>query len=428
MFMNGTMLNPSSSGGTLKSHYFKGKRKPIDNRAIGEISRGSELWIRRIEGIPISKTGPESVIFFKMIMGQLFTQMNCGGTPLVARVEAIALERKNPLFGNDIVQNLWVAYETYGHCLTRDMPADSNGKKTYWERSQMMKLLEFLLKTLKLFRQREIVHRQITPGNIFRSEDFNFRISGFEDAKLAKSTIAVPLPEDQTTWIAARLMKKSGAAGTLPAKDWYDNDQFMAGLTILSVALQLTPEEIKNIMEMDIQGLLERVEAMKSKFGDAMAIMTGLLIKGTDLDEICKTFDQYYTGYLSMLDYETLRDQIKVKGIVEKTRKKLGDEISKLIQLTFESASTAALDKLVSNMGKPKDFVLQEGGDRSRPSKLYYHSLNDLDFQPLFYGNRTTDNLIVNAASTKISMVKHYFNARHADLRSVSLCLYNTTG
>eukprot|EP01017_Pseudomicrothorax_dubius_P036292 TRINITY_DN5184_c0_g1_i2.p1 TRINITY_DN5184_c0_g1~~TRINITY_DN5184_c0_g1_i2.p1 ORF type:complete len:232 (+),score=38.02 TRINITY_DN5184_c0_g1_i2:144-839(+) len=191
---------------------------------INEILKNEEVVIKTLRGIEIGLNDPQTMIeCIRGIFDGVLTSYRAQ-CDLTVNIEAVCLvpaegnEDKDKLFLDQII-----VMEYFGEDLTNLIKA---GVK--WKEDNVDKLVRFLIRALRMMKQRGVIHGDIKPANIVCNEALDFRLSELESSGFFSRNSTVTM-SGYTECYASTLVKTKIALGQeVTTQEWRTNDLYLS--------------------------------------------------------------------------------------------------------------------------------------------------------------------------------------------------------
>eukprot|EP01017_Pseudomicrothorax_dubius_P024169 TRINITY_DN25729_c0_g1_i1.p1 TRINITY_DN25729_c0_g1~~TRINITY_DN25729_c0_g1_i1.p1 ORF type:complete len:220 (+),score=31.48 TRINITY_DN25729_c0_g1_i1:166-825(+) len=173
---------------------------------------------------------------------------------LVVSLEKVYLSPNgngNSKLGNVLQIQKTLVLEYFGPDLSRDL-----GISHRWSEEHIDKLTRFLIRALKMLNQRGISHGAIKPSNIVRDDDFNFKLTNFDDHDLWLSDSNTNRNEHSSKSFILK------GQSQITNEDLRLNDLYSSGMTLLQIALMLDTGSIKKLEEELSEGKKTELEQL----------------------------------------------------------------------------------------------------------------------------------------------------------------------
>eukprot|EP01017_Pseudomicrothorax_dubius_P032227 TRINITY_DN4196_c0_g3_i1.p1 TRINITY_DN4196_c0_g3~~TRINITY_DN4196_c0_g3_i1.p1 ORF type:complete len:569 (-),score=74.35 TRINITY_DN4196_c0_g3_i1:810-2516(-) len=280
------------------------KKKPL-----GEALNYNNVVVKRVKDLRFRLNSPEMFIqdLNKVVTG-LFTYYRAQSN-LAVNIEAFSLTNARQE-GNKMMMDQVIVMEYFGHDLLRDVQSQNK-----YTEENLDKLLRFLIRVLRMFNQRGIIHGDLKPANIVRDDNFNFKLIDFDNAGFYRGDDATTFRGHTRLYASQQILRKS-EFDKVTAEEWRINDLHCAAITLLQVTLGLSVDQLVKIRQDEAEGrstlremLLDLLPVQFPNIGKRVKGIVERFIAGEDIEKIARFYDSevHTTNPGSLIAHENFR-------------------------------------------------------------------------------------------------------------------------
>eukprot|EP01017_Pseudomicrothorax_dubius_P051231 TRINITY_DN9826_c0_g1_i5.p1 TRINITY_DN9826_c0_g1~~TRINITY_DN9826_c0_g1_i5.p1 ORF type:complete len:258 (-),score=51.45 TRINITY_DN9826_c0_g1_i5:2-775(-) len=211
------------------------KGQPLDERA-----KYQEVVIKTVKGIPLSLDNPNTMLLdLSGLINGILTYYR-SQSDLTVNIEGVCLvpsddfQEDGKLFVDQII-----VMEHFGKDLMQ-----LRKPNVKWSEPNIDKLVRFLIRTLRMMKQRGILHGDIKPQNIVSNEGYqDFKMIDFDDSGFHRSSLTVT-KRGYTEAYASNFILNNARFRQVTAEEWRRNDLHCAAITLLQVIYGLSVEKV----------------------------------------------------------------------------------------------------------------------------------------------------------------------------------------
>eukprot|EP01017_Pseudomicrothorax_dubius_P027662 TRINITY_DN3221_c0_g2_i2.p1 TRINITY_DN3221_c0_g2~~TRINITY_DN3221_c0_g2_i2.p1 ORF type:complete len:479 (+),score=61.79 TRINITY_DN3221_c0_g2_i2:50-1486(+) len=253
--------------------------------------------------------------------------------------------------------------------------------------SEVDKFIGFIIRALRMLKQRGIIHGDIKPANIVYDEDLNFKLIDFDGSGFYRSDTTITKKEYTPDYASRLIKQKLMDDEPITAEDWRANDSHCAALTILQVIFQLNYFNFREYLMNKFARLPELINKVPVDFpniGERLREVIIRLIKGEDIEAITTIYDEN-SLVLRRENFRLVRDIKLEDSVIDLTKSKsMTEEMRDIVKMLVKSVDLSNIKTAISSL--PEALGVQ-GNDQDRqivsPINLLTHQMESESVRPI---------------------------------------------
>eukprot|EP01017_Pseudomicrothorax_dubius_P032228 TRINITY_DN4196_c0_g3_i5.p1 TRINITY_DN4196_c0_g3~~TRINITY_DN4196_c0_g3_i5.p1 ORF type:complete len:484 (-),score=89.59 TRINITY_DN4196_c0_g3_i5:1091-2542(-) len=326
------------------------KKKPL-----GEALNYNNVVVKRVKDLRFRLNSPEMFIqdLNKVVTG-LFTYYRAQSN-LAVNIEAFSLTNARQE-GNKMMMDQVIVMEYFGHDLLRDVQSQNK-----YTEENLDKLLRFLIRVLRMFNQRGIIHGDLKPANIVRDDNFNFKLIDFDNAGFYRGDDATTFRGHTRLYASQQILRKS-EFDKVTAEEWRINDLHCAAITLLQVTLGLSVDQLVKIRQDEAEGrrtlremLLDSLPVHFPNIGKRVKGIVERFIAGEDIERIARFYDNDVNStdpgaFTANEDFRTIRNIAQEDKVSTLAKTKLPPSIAEIFTSLVKHTDLSVIENNLSRL------------------------------------------------------------------------------
>eukprot|EP01017_Pseudomicrothorax_dubius_P013254 TRINITY_DN1576_c0_g2_i1.p1 TRINITY_DN1576_c0_g2~~TRINITY_DN1576_c0_g2_i1.p1 ORF type:complete len:457 (-),score=59.73 TRINITY_DN1576_c0_g2_i1:95-1465(-) len=317
-------------------------------RSDQERSKPQEVVIKTMKGLEIRLDNAKSIVedIGRIINGVL--AYHCAQSDLCVKIEDFCLApskglgQQNILFLDQII-----VLEYFGKDLSKSIKSGEN-----WTEENIDKLVRFLIRALRMMKQRRIVHGDIKPANIVRDSNFNFKLIDFDGSGFYRSEATITKRSHTEAYASLSIKYKMLQGEEISAEEWRMNDNHCAAMAIIQVVKRSTTDQLKKYgaNKASLRNeVLNNIPRDFPNIGRRLKEVLEMLIEGKDIDEIARVYGGN-DPILYLEDFGMIRDKKLENELVNAmATESLDDSIRKTITYLVKGVDLNSVKETLSS-------------------------------------------------------------------------------
>eukprot|EP01017_Pseudomicrothorax_dubius_P019256 TRINITY_DN2116_c0_g2_i4.p1 TRINITY_DN2116_c0_g2~~TRINITY_DN2116_c0_g2_i4.p1 ORF type:complete len:467 (+),score=64.22 TRINITY_DN2116_c0_g2_i4:202-1602(+) len=245
-----------------------------------------------------------------------------------------------------------------------------------WEQNDVDALVRFMIRALRMMKQRGILHGDIKPHNIVSDGQSNFKMIDFDNSGFHRSSSTATVRGFTEDYASKDLKMKLAQNVPTTAEDWRRNDLHCTAITILQVIYGWTTEKLKEYRGNESSLRTDVIDQIANNFpGVGLRLKETIvkLMEGVDIDTIAEVYDDT-NPTLSHEDFGVFHSNHKEieDDVIRLMKSKIAnDEISKMIAYIVKGVDLDFVKKAL--LSPPKVQTIQSEQQQQQPQQLQQH-------------------------------------------------------